>query len=437
MMLFLIFLMITIIFLIKKTHTKILINEIFWLVVFWAFIIGVYLFSGVTWKYSMTYLSCLYIILCFGCLMLGRKYGVNTSVKLFVRETKIKRLQLYTVAGVLGVMLFCVDYIRLNGLISTQKSSYSISLMGTIGSLFVPILLVQGLYSFANELRKTGKINFKALLLLGAYTIPCILNSGRESLLYVVIGIISIFGYNAYFKEVKSWRYINLKKLFRNIFIAIVVIIVFGAIIKISSERYGVNEINTYLNTHNISPDTIQEGERWGDFKFLYYNFISYFGHQIPFLEFMLREYHGPYMFGMYELNIVSRRLPDFLGLDYNLVYNQLRQLFFSTGESFSGSWQTVLGSFIIDFGRIGTPIMCFFIGVCLGKVRKKFELTYDLRYAVLIALFCLSMFSTIQLGPFYNTLVYGSYVWWMIMFRKEEGTSKDRKTSYKKSSLK
>lgn len=428
MSLFLIGFVIIVVFLMVKTNNRILCNEIFWLVISWTFIIGIYLFSGVTWKYSMTYYSVLYMILCFGCLLIGRKYGMYTSVRLFTRETTMQRVQIYTAIGILGVILFCVDFIRLNGLINIQKSSYDISLIGSIGSLLVPSLLVQGLYLFASTLKKEKKINIVALFLLICYTLPCILNSGRESLLYIVIGIISIYGYNAYFKERLNWRYIKVKRISRVILIVAVVILVLGIIVKISSERYGLNEINSYLNSHIVSSKTIEQGEKWGNLKFLYYNIISYFGHQIPFLEFILREYYGPYMFGMYELNIISRRLPEFLGLDYNLVYDQLRLLFSSTGQSFSGAWQTVLGSFIIDFGRIGTPIICFCIGICLGKIRKKFKMTYDERYAVLIALFCLSMFSTIQLGPFFNSLVYGSYIWWLIMFRKDESTLEKRR---------
>lgn len=421
MLIFLLCLFLLILIMIIGTHNTILCNEIFWLLICWIFIIGVYYFSGVTWKYPMTWYSSIYIVMCFVFLMFGRSCGIRSTTNYFVRETSVKKTQLYTFLGVIGVLVFSFDYIRLNGFLDNTKSSYKISFIGSIGSLLVPILLVQGLYLFAITLQKTGKINIKALLMLGAYTIPCVLNSGRESLLYIVIGITAIFGYYSNFKKRKSFRYVNLKNFIRNIAIAILIILVFLIIVRISAERFGLNEINTYLYKHSISYETIAEAEKWGDFKFLYYNFISYFGHQIPFLEFILREYKGPYMFGMYEFNIISRRLPDFLGLDYTLVYSQLKSLYSTKGQSFSGSWQTVIGSFVIDFGRVGTPIICFICGVILGKVTKKYKKTYDLRYAILKALFCISMFSTIQLGPFYNTLVYGAYIWWIIIFGRDE----------------
>lgn len=261
--------------------------------------------------------------------------------------------------------------------------------------------------------------------MLTLYTIPCLLNSGRESILYVIIGVISIFGFDGYFKERKSLRYINIRAFLRTISIAIIILLAFLFIIRISTKRFGSNEITTYLNTHNVSKLTIDQASKWGTLSFLFWNFISYFGHQIPFLEFIIQEYKGPYMLGMYEFNIVSRRMP-FSRLNYNLVYTQLQSLYLNTGQSFSGSWQTVLGSFIIDFTLWGTPIVCFVLGYCMGRVRKKFELTLDIRYAVLISIICLSMFSTIQLGPFYNVLMYGSFIWWVIIFRRDEGTSEE-----------
>ncbi|PLT62633.1 O-antigen polymerase [Mediterraneibacter gnavus] len=418
---FLLLVIILVVILISITGFRILFNELFWLFLMWGLIFGIHMFSGVSWKYSMSIWLIVFVGLSFIAFLIGRKHGKNRRVKLFFRETSSKDTRCFITLGISGALLFAIDYIRLNGLF-TAKSGYDISIIGSVGALLVPILLVEGLYIFAKTLVDSNRISFKGILLLIGYSIPCILNSGRESLLFIIIGVMSIYGYNAYFFQ-KYWRIIRPKKIIKTILIVFAVFFAMWFMVHISKERFGSNEISTFLNSHNITAESRAEAKKWGDFEFLYYNIASYFSHQVSFLEFMLEEYKGPYLFGLYELNIISRRLPNFLGLDYQLVTQQLRQLFFLNGVSYSGDWFTVLGSFMVDFGRIGTVVMCYICGFCVGKIRKKIELTFDIRYAILLAIVCICMFSSIQLGPFYNTLIYGAFIWWWLIFRKDEGT--------------
>ncbi len=419
MTLFLVVFLIIILLLIIKTNNRIFFNEIFWMFIFWGLIIGVYCFSGVKWKYSVTIDLIIYLLVAFSLFMIGRKYGYTKKVKMYYQEFSKINQNFYCRLGIIGVIAFSIDYIRLNGLFAS-KSGYNISIVGSIGNLMIPILLVLGLYMFAESLINNGKINIKAILLLVAYAIPCILNSGRESIAFIFIGIAAIYGYYAYFNK-KTYRVVKLKKLLIKILIAIFAICVICFIVYISKERFGDNEVSTFLNTHNVTLTAMKDAEAWGNFEFLYYNISSYFSHQLSFLEFMLKEYHGPYMYGMYELNIISRRLPAFLGLDYNLVSQQLRRLYILKGVSYSGDWFTILGSLIVDFGRVGSMVVIFLCGYLCGIVKKNLSLYSDISYVVLRAIICICMFSSIQLGPFYNILIYGAFIWWLIIFRKRD----------------
>lgn len=416
------FIIINILLLIRKK--SLLCNEIYWLIFFWILIIGVYCTAGVIWKYRVSYRTIIFLVICFSMLIVGRKKGLSKSVRLFVRETKNDKMILFTVIGIVGILLFLLDYFRLNGLFETAKSSYNISIIGSIGALLIPILWVEGLFIFVTNLTQKKRISIIAILLLVLYAIPCLVNSGRESVLYIMVSILSLYGFCRINTKKKSWRRVNIKTFFSKCLIAIVVFLLCIMIINISTTRFTQNEIDVFVYTHNITAASIKEAEKWGPFRFLYFNIASYFSHQLPFLEFLLQKYNGPYLFGMYELNIISRRLPSFLGLDYKLVYEQLEHLFFQYGQksNFSGGWQTVFGSFLIDFTKFGAPIVCFLLGECIGRIRKKFTSQKDCRYAVLVALVCASMFATIQLGPFFNTLIYSAYIWWFIIFGRDEG---------------
>jgi len=332
------------------------------------------------------------------------------------------------VLGVLGALLFVYDTYRLNGLgfllarESGIKIELEISLLGSVGCLLVPILLVQGLSRIALSLRKNGKFSLVGLLLLMGYSIPCILNSGRESILYVIIGVTSLYGYSAYFRQEKNADN-KLKMFITRLLIVAVVSFLSYSIISISEERFDQTRVNIFLADNDVPSTTMKDARKWGDMEFLYYNIASYFSHQIPMIDFTLKEYDGPYMCGMYELNIVSRRLPEDWGLDYRQASRKIRKLYGKTGVDFGGGWNTILGVFIMDFGRIGALIACFLCGLVIGKARKKFVMTLETRYAVLVSLICLSTFSTIQMGPFYQTLIYGSYIWWYIIYHRKSIT--------------
>lgn len=404
----------------KKSNYKVFCNANYWLSFFWVLIIGVFFTSGIVYKNGCSPYVWLFLCSCFLSFYWGLSKSKKVVITIFEGALSQISIKKYCILGVSGMILYSFDYLRLNG-IASAKGESNISLFGSLGSLFVPILIVLGLYLNAQTIKLKGKFNFLGILFIIGYTVPCMLNAGRESILFGIIGILCLYGYSKNSLKYHVGRNNLLKKYLLLFALGVCVLILGFLMINISSTRFTDNEINVLLSARNISMDAINEASTWGSFEFLYFNIASYFSHQIPFLDLTLREYDGPYLFGCYELNIISRRLPDYLGLDYKLVSMQLKRIFVLNGESFSGGWNTVLGSLISDFTWVGTIVVCFWCGYINGLAKRKFQLTLDPRYATLVALFCLSTFSTIQLGPFFQTQIYGTYIWWYIFFRKEE----------------
>ena len=416
---------IILIVLIAKSRYKILANDIFWLLASWALIIGFYMFSGIDWDYSLSISTAIYIVLCFTLFILLRSYGVKKSINADLpNSTNIYKIEnntkFYIILGSIGSAMYIFDYIRNNGIL-TQKSDYSLSILGTIGNLFVPCILVVGLYLFADSYVYKGKISIKGTLCIIVYPIPCILNGGRESILYTIIALISILSY-------KKWNNYNNKNEFKKkkihivakLIIIAVVIIAGYFLILVTNNRFTDEVSNFYLNTLNV-PDTIKnEADLFGQARNIYANTLYYFVHELPGFEMVFRYYDGPYMFGLYELNIISRRLPAFLGLDYQLVLKQLGNIISLSGDRLvlNYGWRTMLASLIFDFGRVGTPIVCAILGYFTGKARGRILKSQDTVNIVLSALLCMCMFTTIQLGPFFNFNVYGTLIWWALIFK-------------------
>lgn len=412
---FTILLLISVFSLYRTTKGRILYSDIFWLLISWILIFGIHFVSGVKWKYEVSIESIIYVLASFIGFLIFRYFGLHSRI-VSDKEKSIISLNCYKLLealGWIGVFVFSVDYIRLNGLFGIGKSQYSISFLGSVSSLLIPILLVTGLYEICDAYIEYRKIQLKAVASLAGYSLPCILNSGRESLLYVIIGFVATLYYSINYlnqNDSSNKKKVSIRKIV-TIIVSLALIVIVGAVVfNTSFSRFGNNEVNIFLYTHTVPSNIIEEAKQLGPYQSLYYNYISYFGHQLPFIEYVLKNYNGPYMFGMYELNILSRRLPSFLGLDYRLVYSNI-------DNAFNGSWQTVLGSFIFDFGKILTPFICCFIGLIVGRNRKRFLIYPSIEKATLNSLICVAMFTTIQLGPFYNFLVYGSFIWWYVIF--------------------
>lgn len=406
----------------KKTGFRLFINDVFWIFIWWGLIVGVYLFSGINYGgYGFSFGLVFFLTACITMYSFGRWLGKHTKItSLRNSSLPIRRTRFFKLVAWIGAILFAADYIRLNGLLSSGKTSYNLSIIGTVGNLFIPLLLVMGIHEFIECLQNKRKISISAIVMLCGYSLPCVLNSGRESIIYIAITLLAAFSYakiNADDLHIKVFKNHRTKYLILGL-----LAIGFIFLYKITVKRFGENEISVFLYYHDLPADRIELAEKFGDFKFIYYNVISYFSHQIPFLDFTLQTYSGPYLGGLYELNIISRRLPAFLGLDYRLVNKQLSVLLSSYGVQryFSGGWNTVLGSLIFDFSAWGAPFVCLFLGYFVGNIRKKMLVTNNIAYGTLMSIVCGTLFSTIQLGPFYSFSICGAFIWWFFVYSKE-----------------
>lgn len=427
MTIFLIIFILVLILSVLYSRLKLLYNDIFWFAAFWGLIFGTYYFSGVYWGIELKIYHLFYIFLCLFLYIAFRCIGISclfNSKRVNCHGLKkIKNVNLYDKFAVFSSVIFVSNFILLNGIISTKATSQGAnsSIISAIASIFIPLLLVLGLYYFIIELHYNDRLSLKGTLFLILYFLPCTLNSGREAIFYVFIALTSVVSYEFHnrFEQkslIKILHRLKLKSILTFFMILLFVAITIASIYFITVNRFTDIEIENFMNNYAITSDTIVESQRWGKFQFLYFNIISYFSHQIPFFASLLEYYEGPHLFGMFELNIISRRLPDFLGLDYNLAYHSIHNMV--NGNYFTGCWPTMLGSLYIDFGVFLVPILCCFFGFLVGRVRQIFNNSvYTPEMIVLISLICLSMFATIQLGVIYNIQYYGAFIWWEILF--------------------
>lgn len=409
---FIVIFIFSVIVLYKFKGQSIFFNDLFWLIYSWLWIIGVYNFGGVTFGDTPDYKIYLYILFVFILFIVFRFFGKKSRLKSLSsfksRNQNNTNMIYFEYIGVVSAFIYIIDFVLHNDFSLSLKANYNLSIFGTVALFFLPILLVCGLYHFINGI-SNRKISIKSIILLFLYAMPVLFTSGRSTVFNILIGLIS-----AYFfvnsSKIKKKKF-NLKKVFYIFIFIIAIILIFNYFLGITNSRFGENEISVYLYKHRVSNNTINEANSLGEFKFFYYNILSYFAHQIPYLTSVIREFNGPYMFGMYELNVISRRLPDFLNLDYMTIYSLIK-------IEYSGSWQTIIGSFIFDFSIYFTPFIVSIIGYFNGKINAYAKAIKSNEFIILNSLLCIAAFSTIQLGPFYNILDYGTFIWWIIIFK-------------------
>jgi hypothetical protein len=167
----------------------------------------------------------------------------------------------------------------------------------------------------------------------------------------------------------------------------------------------------------NFPERVIRQSKMLGGFGKIFLNIILYFSHQLSKFEIVFQNYEVPYLFGLYQLNVISRRLPISWGFDYRLVSWSKRSILSSVGQmGLATGWDTIWGSLISDFGRLGSIIVAGGIGLAVGKSRRKFVREKTVRLLVVQALICVGMYTTVQIGPFFDIGWLYAIIWWKII---------------------
>ena len=95
---------------------EILFNELFWLLLWWTLVLGNALVSGIYWGYEISIQAIIYVLGAILLFIIGRFFGTRTPRrKTPLVDRKPSEYRIPTILGVCGVLLFTIDYLRLNG----------------------------------------------------------------------------------------------------------------------------------------------------------------------------------------------------------------------------------------------------------------------------------------------------------------------------------
>jgi oligosaccharide repeat unit polymerase len=319
----------------------------------------------------------------------------------------------YLFISLFGLCLYFFDIYRLNTFdIGMRNLNLDVSLIGTIGSFLIYSSMFVWLYELAYVIRNNKRITIFLCFPLVIYLAPNVIVGGRQSFMIVFISTFCVFVY--LIRENKQYKY--KKKLVLSALIVMVGFILYNSfVIKHRTVYDDMNRHYEIAIGNEVSKETLDIIKRTGVFQNQFLQFLHYYSHEIPSFALILQEYEHYPLFGMFQLNYISRRLPESLGLDYMLARDEIERISFNSGTR-ATLYRTVLGGFIVDFGRAGSLIILGLVGFLMGRSRKKFRKRESLYRLVIQAMLCSAIVFSVEYSPFYEIRWAFAFYWALII---------------------
>lgn len=397
---------------ISKKGYKLIVSELFWIIFPWSICFILYFWGGITYTFNLSFGSVFYILAFWGCFMLGRYIKIKKDKAKNIDEKpkpdyekKINLLPLFFISLV-SVIIYTVSIILTNDINFGVTRNINTGAINTFFLFLSNASLIIWLYELAYSLVNDKKMPLFAYVSFFIYSVPALLISGRDAIMLIAISTVITFLYAGNFainelnKEGKTF-----KKLIKLISIAFVIILFY--FVFLSSNRYGNYMIGLFEWSAGarFSDDLIFISNNGGTVGSFFLNGLYYYSSQLSKLSFVIDNYDGPYLGGLFQFHYISRRLPMDWNLNYTMVTTAASNLANANGiPGLFNIWDTVIGYFIYDFGRIGSLVVSFICGYFIGKMRNKFENDKKITNMLYQIMICLAMFITVEYSPIFNT---------------------------------
>ena len=414
-----------------KEKYKLLLKDGFWIIFVWTICLFLYYFSGINYAIKMSNMVFLYIILFWVLYFIGK--GVTKVIlekstvasKVLVEDTEAKKekkhdFSLLFIVSLISLGVYTVLMFMNNDIVFGETRSFNTSSLNTLFLIISSSSLIIWLYELAYALSHDKKLPIYAWLSAIVFNAPGLLISGRDALMIFLLSsfITAIYFGNYGIKELncKGKMYSKLKK-GSLIFVAII----FVYLVFLVSNRYGSSAIAQFEWAAGCEfPEYL---------KFIYnhlggvgkviVNVVFYYSSQFSKFSLDFNNYNGPYLKGLYQLHYVSRLLPSSWGLNYSLVSNSVTLMSASAGVAgLKTIWDTMIGYFIFDFGKVITLIMAFVSGVFVEVINKLSYKKQDILHILVRVMLCVGCFITVQFSPLFDYYFIFPSFWLFVMLK-------------------
>lgn len=401
-----------------KKNKELIYNPIVWLLIGWGFSFGLYWLSGINYFHKLSLQAGIY----YWSIFLGAFVGFQLSKKFVLRlgshgKNIVPRLEristktyaLYTAIVLLGCIMTILDIFRLNSISFSLHQNIKLSGISNIGILLTALGLILWLYECMDAIINNRRIHFGAFLCLISYLLPALITSGRQSILIMGVSTFIVLFYS--FSKVKKYQY----DIFLKLPIGLGAIGLFSYVTLISSSRTAVTSkiaLFGYMYRCTLSPATEILLEKLGVFKTFIMETLYYYSHELSMFEILYQNYSGPKFWGMSQLALVSRNIPAGNGKSiFDIVWVYLDEVS-DIGGVYNHVWRSAAGNFLMDFGKIGGPLVAVITGYAAGRFYMRCRRSDSIYSTIGLALICSGMLFAMQFSPFSENYWLYPVVW-------------------------
>lgn len=423
----------------KKNKYELLLNSRFWIFVSWITIFMLYFFSGIKYKFTLDIYSFGYIILCLSMFFIGQYIIRKNNKKEKIDEEKlnfskkINFLPLFNIAFI-SVIIYVIYIIKINNIKIGVTRNINTNGIATILLLISNSSLIIWLYELAYAILNEKKMTWYGIASAVIYNIPGIVISGRDALMiFFIATIIILFYCGNYSKKVLNLEGKGYKKILK--FFGICLLLMIFYLVFLSNSRYGTTQDATIQmfkwSTDCEFPEYLENiYYNGGKIGGLILNIVFYYSSQLSKFSLIFKNYQGPYLFGFYQLHYISRLLPDFIGLNFANVTNEIQKIASNAGTpGIKVFWETAIGYSIYDFGKIGTLFISLFGGMLVEKINDLSNKKAGIISILMRAFICIAMFLSIEVSPLFDYYYIFPFFWLIIII----AFGKRRKSNWQK----
>lgn len=417
-----------------RKNTERIYSPIVWLLIGWFFSWGLYLFSGISYHYKLSFLAgayywgvCIAVVIGFRIsqrwrIVIGTRQKIRLILKLDTLTMDSYRL--YCGIVILGSILVVFDIMRLNTVSFNLHSDLNISGIGNIGILMSGLGLILWLYECVYAIKNNVRFRLVSIICAIGYLIPALITSGRQSIL-----IMAVSSFVVLFYCFSKWPHYK-HKAYIYVPIALAVFGLFVYTTIISASRTAVSnkiDLFNFMYKSSVSEETINLLEKMGPFRTIIMEILFYYSHELSMFEILFSNYDGPLFWGMSQLPLLARNIPvgngktiwDVLWTYYDGISND--------ADVYSHVWRSAAGNCLVDFGVVGGLIFAFIIGYIVGAFYKRSRLNDSVYSTVGLALICAGMLFAVQFSPICENYWLYPMIWWIFLpfaeklFRREK----------------
>jgi hypothetical protein len=286
-------------------------------------------------------------------------------------------------------------------------SDHQISTIGVLGNVlasFGIIVWLYGLYGYVIEKKRIRLISYLSLV---SYVAGGVVSAGRQAILIIILSsvILVLWGLKSKRDTHKSVTFANIKKSQPWGFY-IVIGVFFAYFVSISNNRSRISDIDLRIKSYETvfnaktSEHALLTGEKLGPFQDIYMEFIYYYSQELIRLDLLFQDYHFPPLMGLSQLSYVERRIDWLIGTPSEKSWNEIVNVLEKKNKFNSHTWGTFITNFIIDFGRLGAPVVCLILGWIFGILFKEFKREANSFSVIRLSILCAGIVFSIQFSP-------------------------------------